>query len=34
MSDAPDTKREWRFYLEDMMGLADKCLAHTEGLDQ
>jgi len=34
MSDAPDTKREWRFYLEDMMGFAEKCLAYTDGLDQ
>ena len=27
-------KREWRFYLEDMIGFADKVVAYTDGLDQ
>ena len=26
--------REWRFYLEDMIGFAEKVLVYTEGLDQ
>ncbi len=32
MSDA--SKREWRFYLDDMIDFAEKVLAYTEGLDQ
>jgi uncharacterized protein with HEPN domain len=32
MSDAPE--REWRFYLVDMIGFAEKVIAYTEGLDQ
>ncbi len=32
MSDA--TPREWRFYLDDMIGFAEKVLAYTHGLDQ
>lgn len=32
MSDAP--VREWRFYLDDMIGFAEKVLAYTESLDQ
>ncbi|BBA34068.1 nucleotidyltransferase [Methylocaldum marinum] len=32
MSDA--TPREWRFYLDDMIGFAEKVLAYTRGLDQ
>ena len=31
MSDAPT--REWRFYLDDMIGFAEKVIAYTEGLD-
>jgi len=27
------SKREWRFYLDDMIGLAEKVLSYTEGLD-
>lgn len=27
-------QREWRFYLDDMIGFAEKVLAYTEGLDQ
>lgn len=33
MSD-PTPKREWRFYMNDMIGFAEKVLAYTEGLDQ
>lgn len=29
-----DAKREWRFYIDDMIGFADKVLAYTAGLDQ
>ena len=32
MSDA--TQREWRFYLDDMIGFAEKVIAYTQGLDQ
>jgi len=32
MSDA--SKREWRFYLDDMFDFAGKVLAYTDGLDQ
>jgi uncharacterized protein with HEPN domain len=28
------TQREWRFYLDDMMGFAEKVIAYTNGLDQ
>ncbi|MFH0821543.1 MAG: DUF86 domain-containing protein [Pseudomonadota bacterium] len=26
--------REWRFYLDDMIGFAEKVMAYTHGLDQ
>lgn len=26
--------REWRFYLDDMIGFAEKVLAYTDGLNQ
>lgn len=26
--------REWRFYLDDMIGFAERALAYTDGLDQ
>ena len=26
--------REWRFYLDDMIGFCEKVIAYTEGLDQ
>jgi len=26
--------REWRFYLDDMIGFAEKVLSYTEGFDQ
>lgn len=32
MSEA--TPREWRFYLDDMIGFANKVLAYTAALDQ
>jgi len=28
------TGREWKFYLTDMIGFAEKVIAYTEGLDQ
>ncbi|MGH8761477.1 MAG: HepT-like ribonuclease domain-containing protein, partial [Burkholderiales bacterium] len=28
------SEREWRFYLDDMIGFAEKVLAYTEGFDQ
>lgn len=34
MSDSDEPVREWRFYLDDMIGFAEKVLAYTEGLDQ
>jgi uncharacterized protein with HEPN domain len=33
MSDAPQG-REWRFYLDDMVGFCQRALAFTHGLDQ
>jgi uncharacterized protein with HEPN domain len=32
MSDS--TQREWRFYLDDMIGFAEKVIAYTQGLEQ
>jgi len=32
MSDS--AQREWRFYLDDMIGFAEKVVAYTNGLDQ
>lgn len=26
--------REWRFYVDDMIGFAEKVIAYTQGLDQ
>jgi uncharacterized protein with HEPN domain len=34
MSDTDRSEREWRFYLDDMIGFAEKVLAYTTGLDQ
>lgn len=34
MSDSHTSQREWRFYIQDMTGFAEKCLAYTEGMDQ
>lgn len=28
------TRREWRFYLDDMIGFSRKVLAYSDGLDQ
>jgi len=28
------SQREWRFYIDDMIGFAEKVLAYTEGLNQ
>ena len=28
------TPREWRFYLDDMIGSSEKVIAYTAGLDQ
>ena len=27
-------KREWRFYLDDMIGFAEKVTTYTDGMDQ
>jgi len=27
-------EREWRFYVDDMIGFVEKVIAYTEGLDQ
>lgn len=32
MSD--NATREWRFYIEDMIGFSEKVIAYTDGLDQ
>ncbi len=32
MSDA--TQREWRFYLDDMIGFAERVIAYTQGFEQ
>lgn len=34
MSDAGQGKREWRFYIQDMIEFSEKVLSYTEGLDQ
>ena len=36
MSDAGNVPppREWRFYLDDMIGFAERVLTYTDGLDQ
>jgi uncharacterized protein with HEPN domain len=34
MSDGGKRKREWRFYLDDMIGFARKVESYTAGLDQ
>ena len=28
------SEREWRFYLNDMIGFSEKVIAYTDGLDQ
>jgi uncharacterized protein with HEPN domain len=32
MSDS--AQREWRFYVDDMIGFVEKVIAYTQGLDQ
>jgi len=27
-------RREWRFYIDDMIGFAERVIAYTQGLDQ
>ena len=34
MSERRPEKREWRFYLEDMVVFARAALSHTQGFDQ
>ena len=34
MSDSGEARREWRFYLDDMIGFAGKILSYTAELDQ
>ena len=33
MSESP-SEREWRFYLDDMIGFAERVVVYTDGLDQ
>lgn len=28
------SEREWRFYVDDMIGFVEKVIAYTDGLDQ
>lgn len=30
----PQQKREWRFYIDDMIGFGEKVLSYTAGMDQ
>ena len=34
MSDETGERREWRFYVSDMLRFAERALSYTEGLDQ
>jgi len=34
LSEPTDTKREWGFYVDDMVAFAEKVLAYSKGLDQ
>lgn len=34
MSDEHKQRREWRFYIRDMISFAEKCLSYTENMDQ
>ena len=34
MSDASEGKREWRFYVSDMIGFCERVLDYTVGLDR
>ena len=34
MPDSPSLPREWRLYIEDMIGFCERILTYTEGLDE
>lgn len=34
MSDSGGSQREWRFYLQGMIGFAEKCLSYTHTPDE
>ena len=34
MSEADESKREWRFYVADMIGFCERVLDYTAGLDR
>ena len=34
MSDAGEVRREWRFYIRDIIGFCETVLSYKEGLDQ
>ena len=34
MSETVKPPREWRFYIQDMIGFAEKCQSYTSGMDQ
>lgn|GEM_PF-3634616 len=34
MSEPTGSKREWGFYLDDMVAFVEKVLAYSKGLDQ
>ena len=34
MPDSPSGAREWRFYIQDMIGFCENVLSYTHGLDQ
>lgn len=34
MSEAERPVREWRFYVDDMIGFAEKVLSYPEGMDR
>jgi uncharacterized protein with HEPN domain len=34
MSDSSSPQREWRFYIQDMIGFAEKCQSYTSGMEQ
>ena len=34
MSEANERKREWRFYVSDMIGFCERVLDYTAGLDR
>lgn len=34
MSDTVNPQRAWRFYIQDMIGFAEKCQSYTSGMNQ